>query len=113
MTALVALSTCPDDASAARIARVLVEEGLAACVNRLPGVVSVYRWQGEVHEDGEVLLVIKTTTERFEALRHRLLALHPYQVPELAAWPISLGNGTYLRWLEDSTAAIPGGVDRS
>lgn len=102
---LLALSTCPDVETAARIARVLVEERLAACVNRLPGVVSTYRWQGEIHEDAEVLLVIKTTRERFEALRARLLELHPYELPELVALEMAEGLPAYLDWLARETTA--------
>jgi periplasmic divalent cation tolerance protein len=101
---LLCLSTCPDAETAARIARALVEERLAACVNRLPGVTSTYRWQGEIHEDAEVLLVIKTTPERFDALRDRLAELHPYEVPELVALEIADGLLAYLAWLVRETA---------
>ena len=99
---LVALSTVarPDDAE--RIARSLVEKGLAACVNVIPGVVSFYRWQGRVERDAEVLLVIKTRGERFEALRAALLAEHPYEIPELVALSIVAGHEPYLAWLESS-----------
>ena len=102
---LLCLSTCPDAETAARIARALVEERLAACVNRLPGMNSTYRWQGEIHEDAEVLLLIKTTRERFDALRDRLVELHPYEVPELVAFEIAGGLPTYLEWLARETAA--------
>ena len=101
---LLCLSTCPDAETAARIARALVPERLAACVNRLPGVTSTYRWQGEIHEDAEVLLVIKTTRERFDALRDRLAELHPYEVPELVAFEIADGLPAYLAWLARETA---------
>lgn len=97
--ALLALSTCPDADTAARIARALVEEKLAACVNRVPGIASTYRWQGGVHDDAEVLLLIKTTRARFEALRARLVELHPYDVPELLAFDVTDGHGPYLDWL--------------
>ncbi len=103
--ALVLLSTCPDADTAERIARALVEERLAACVNRIPGLTSVYRWRGEIHEDAEVLLLIKTTRERFEALRARLLELHPYEVPELVALDIATGHDPYLGWLRAETGA--------
>ena len=96
---LLAMTTCPDAASAARLARALVAEGLAACVNRLPGVTSTYRWQGELQDDSEVLLLIKTTTTCFEAMRARLLELHPYDVPELIALPIERSHDAYLQWL--------------
>ena len=105
MTALLCLSTCPDAETAARIARTLVEERLAACVNRVPGIQSIYRWQGEINDDAEVLLVIKTTRERFGALRARLSELHPYEVPELIALEIADGLPAYLDWLVRETAA--------
>ncbi|MBS0381831.1 MAG: divalent-cation tolerance protein CutA [Proteobacteria bacterium] len=104
MTALLCLSTCPDAETATRIARALVEERLAACVNRVPGIASTYRWQGAVLEDAEVLLLIKTTRERFEALRARLIELHPYEVPELIALDIAAGNPAYLQWIAAETA---------
>lgn len=104
-TALLVLTTCPDDATAARIARSLVDEGLAACVNRIAGVASTYRWQGTIHEDAEVLLLVKTTRGRFEALRVRLLALHPYALPELVALDIVDGSPYYLAWLAAQTCA--------
>ncbi|HJP99452.1 MAG TPA: divalent-cation tolerance protein CutA [Rhodanobacteraceae bacterium] len=104
-TPLLCLSTCPDAESAGRIARALVEERLAACVNRLPGVHSTYRWQGKVIEESEVLLAIKTTRERFDALRERLVGLHPYEVPELVSLEITGGFGPYLDWIASETAA--------
>lgn len=101
---LLCLSTCPNAETAARIARALVEERLAACVNRVPGVASTYRWEGGIHEDTEVLLVIKTTRERFAALRDRLVELHPYEVPELIAMDIADGHPAYLDWINAETA---------
>ncbi len=98
-TALLCLSTCPDAEIAAKIAHALVEERLAACVNRLPGLLSTYRWQRKIHEDAEVLLLIKTTRECFEPLRARLVELHPYEVPELVAFEIAGGLPAYLDWL--------------
>jgi periplasmic divalent cation tolerance protein len=108
---LVCLSTCPDPATAAAIAGALVDESLAACVNQLPGVRSTYRWQGAVHTDEEVLLVIKTTAGRFEALKARLLALHPYELPELVALSVTDGHAPYLDWVR-AHAAAPGGTPR-
>lgn len=98
-TILLCLCTCPDAASAQRLAETLVGERLAACVNHLPGVLSTYRWQGEVQTDSEELLLIKTTAERFEALKARVLALHPYELPELIALPVDRGHTTYLDWV--------------
>lgn len=100
---LLCLCTCPDAASAQELAETLVGERLAACVNRLPGVLSTYRWQREVHTDGEELLLIKTTAERFEALKTRLLELHPYELPELIALPVELGHAAYLDWVRNAT----------
>ena len=100
---LLILCTCPDDESASRIARALVEERLAACVNRLPGLTSVYRWQGQIEEDSEVLLLIKSRGGLFEALRTRLVALHPHEVPEVIALDIAAGHAPYLEWLGRET----------
>jgi periplasmic divalent cation tolerance protein len=96
---MVILTTCPDEATAERLARTLVEERLAACVNRLAGVRSTYRWQGEVHDEPEVLLVIKTTAATVGTLSARLLDLHPYEVPEVLALPVAGGSERYLQWL--------------
>lgn len=104
--ALLILCTCPDGESAARIARALVEERLAACVNRIPGLTSVYRWQDEIHEDGEVLLLIKTRRELFESLRSRIVELHPYEIPEVIALEITAGHAPYLEWLRAETGGM-------
>lgn len=103
--ALLVLCTCPDEAVAAAIARTLVGERLAACVNRLPLTASTYRWQGRVEESAEVLLLAKTTAERYPALAERLAALHPYDVPEIVATPIVRGLPAYLDWLAAETSA--------
>ena len=103
MDALIALCSCPDTATADRIARTLVDEQLAACVNRLPGVESIYRWNGEVQVDEEVLLVIKTSRARYAALEARVVALHPYEVPEVIAIPIGEGHAPYLAWIAKET----------
>jgi periplasmic divalent cation tolerance protein len=99
---VVALSTAPSSEKAAELARILVGEGLAACVNVVPGVRSIYRWQGEIHDDAEVLCVIKTRRDRLEALRARLVALHPYEVPELVALDVTGGHAPYLAWLDEA-----------
>ncbi len=95
----VAISTAPDAETGARIAQVLVEERLAACVNVVPGIRSIYRWQGAIEDDREVLLLIKTRAERIDALAERLSALHPYEVPELLALPVDAGLDRYLQWV--------------
>ncbi|TAN05991.1 MAG: divalent-cation tolerance protein CutA [Rhodanobacteraceae bacterium] len=102
-TPLLCISTCPDATSAGHIAQTLVTERLAACVNRMPGVRSTYRWQGKLQDDAEVLLVIKTTRERFAALRTRLLELSPYATPELIALDIVEGSAAYLGWIAAET----------
>ena len=102
--ALVVLVTAPDPEKAAKIARVLVEERLAACGNVLSGLRSIYRWEGKVQDEREALLLLKTTRARFEALRARVLALHPYQVPEVIALPVEAGSAPYLAWIAAETA---------
>ena len=106
MTSLIVLCTCPDEAVAERLATSLVEEHLAACVNRLPGVKSTYRWQGGIHHDTEQLLLIKTTHERFDALRDRIIALHPYALPEVIALEVVAGLDRYLDWIEMETKLV-------
>jgi periplasmic divalent cation tolerance protein len=98
-TVLLCYCTCPNAASAQHLADALVGESLAACVNRIPGIHSTYRWKGEVTTDVEELLLIKTTVGRFEALKERVLALHPYELPELIAVPIERGHAAYLNWV--------------
>lgn len=95
----IVLTTCPDAASAERIARTLVEEDLAACVNILPPMRSVYRWKGKIENASEQLLVIKSAAARFPAIRDRLRSLHPYELPEIIAVPIVDGLPAYLAWL--------------
>jgi periplasmic divalent cation tolerance protein len=97
------LLTAPDDETARRIARTLVEERLAACVKVVPGVISIYRWQGAVHEDAELLLVAKTSQDRLAALAERLAVIHPYALPELVALTPSGGSARYLDWVRAET----------
>ena len=100
---LVAFSTAPSAEVAEQLARALVGEGLAACVNVVPGVTSYYRWKGELQRDAEWLLVIKTSAGRLEALKAALVRLHPYEVPELVALGVEDGLPPYLAWLDEST----------
>jgi periplasmic divalent cation tolerance protein len=102
--ALVVLSTFPDPDTAAHIARTLVEHQLAACVNLLPTVRSIYRWDGKVCDEAETLAVIKTTAERYAALAAKIAELHPYQVPEVIALPLADGHPPYLAWLAAQVA---------
>jgi len=100
---VVILSTCPDTGTAERLATALVEESLAACVNVVPGLRSIYRWNDAVQADEEVLMLIKTTAARLEAARLRLVELHPYEVPEVVALPVADGHHAYLEWVSNST----------
>lgn len=105
MPVLIAFCACPDPGSAARIAAALVEERLAACVNRLPGVASTYRWQGRIEQAEETLLLIKTTAERLPALQRRLPELHPHELPELVAVEAAGGLPAYLEWVATETGS--------
>ncbi len=97
------MTTLPADADAATFAHTLVETRLAACVNLLPGMESIYRWEGKVEQERERQLVIKTTRARVVALRERVRELHPYDVPEFIVLPIVDGHDAYLRWVGEST----------
>ncbi|MDJ0850972.1 MAG: divalent-cation tolerance protein CutA [Myxococcota bacterium] len=99
----VVLVTAPDLEVARSLARDLVERRLAACVNVVPGIRSLYRWEGEVQEDDEVLLVVKTRADRGDALASRIRELHPYDVPEVLALPAAGGSEPYLRWLREES----------
>ncbi|MEX0718169.1 MAG: divalent-cation tolerance protein CutA [Planctomycetaceae bacterium] len=89
--------------AAIALGRTLVEERLAACVNLFDGMTSVYRWQGKIEEAREVVLVAKTRTELVEPLTRRIVELHDYECPCVAAWPITAGNPDYLRWIAEET----------
>lgn len=89
---------------AGRIGRALVEEGLAACVNLLPGMRSIYRWQGAVEQAEEVVLVAKTRSDRFDSLAARVRALHSYDTPCVVALPVTAGSAPYLRWIAAESA---------
>lgn len=101
---VVILVTAPPNEPAQQIARELVESGLAACVNRVPGIRSVYRWEGRVHDDGEELLIIKTGRSRVQALTDRVREIHPYEEPEILVLPVSDGSPSYLAWVLAQTA---------
>jgi periplasmic divalent cation tolerance protein len=96
---ILALSTCPDEASAQAIAAALVQERLATCVNRVAGLRSTYIWDARLQDQPEILLIIKTTAARLAQLQARLQSLHPYELPELLAIPVSGGNERYLDWV--------------
>lgn len=93
------LTTCPDIKVSREIARAIVEENLAACVNILPQAESIYRWQGKIESANEYILMIKSQISVFEQLQQRICDLHPYELPEIIAVPISGGLTTYLQWL--------------
>lgn len=105
---LLVLTTCADAAEADGLATKLVEERLAACVNRVEGVVSTYRWKSRLHRDRETLLLIKTTEARFDELRRTIAQRSSYDVPELIAVPVSDGSPDYLAWLADSVVLEQG-----
>jgi len=96
------LCTVPDQAVAERIAEALVTEQLAACVSIVPGLTSVYRWEGEFKKDPEILLIIKTDQAVYDILQNRIQALHPYELPEIITVSIQNGLPKYLDWITDS-----------
>jgi periplasmic divalent cation tolerance protein len=102
---LLVLSTFPPGDSAAHAAHALVTERLAACVNLVPGARSIYEWDGAIQDEAEVVALIKTTADRFEAMRERLRTLHPAQVPEIIALDITDGNLEYLGWIRHAVRA--------
>jgi periplasmic divalent cation tolerance protein len=101
---IVVLSACGSEEEAVRIAKRLVDEHVAACVNLIPGIRSIYRWQGKVEDSREWMLVIKTSRERFDALRTLIAAAHSYELPELLALPVVDGSSEYLAWMEGELA---------
>jgi len=98
----IVLCTTPDRETAELIANTLVAEQLAACVNILPGVTSVYRWKNTVEHSKELLLIIKTSGSVWPMLEAQIQALHPYELPEIIAVPIRTGEAEYIQWLENS-----------
>lgn len=97
----IVLTSCPDKEVAELIAHALVKEGLAACVNIIPPMQSLYRWKGKVEQASEQLLIIKSSSARFPAIRDRIQTLHPYELPEIIAVPIADGLPGYLAWLNN------------
>lgn len=100
MEYIVVFNTCPDKGTAEKIARCLVESNLAACVSISDGIASIYRWQGEICRDNEVLLIIKAKASNYNALEQKIKSLHPYEIPEIIALPIISGSQEYLDWLK-------------
>lgn len=95
--------TCPNRRVAETIGRTLVKERLAACANIIPGLTSIYRWQGKVCREPEVLVLLKTRRSCFAKLARRVLTLHPYSVPAIVALPVTVGSAAYLAWVVEST----------
>ena len=95
------LCSVPNRETAVHIDETLVSERLAACVNIIPGVVSVYRWKEAIEKDGELLLLIKTSRDNYEPLEQQIQALHPYELPEIIAVPIQTGQKDYIKWIEN------------
>ncbi len=99
----VVFCTCPDQATATRIADTLVEDRLCACVNLIPGIRSIYRWEGKPESAEEVLMLIKTRADRYPALEEAIRSMHPYELPEIIALPVETGLPGYLKWVEQCT----------
>jgi periplasmic divalent cation tolerance protein len=106
MATHVVLVTAPDPATARELATTLLRERLVACANLVSGVTSLYRWEGRVEEDEEVLLVLKTGADRVGELEERVPALHPYEVPEVVVLPVEGGHAPYLDWVESETRRV-------
>ena len=102
---IMVLNTCPDMASAEEIAGTLVDQGLAACVNIIPKLRSVYRWQGRREQSDELLLLIKTRTEHYAALEQAIVKLHPYELPEVLAVGINRALPGYLAWIDETVGS--------
>ena len=100
---MVVLVTCPSKVVARRIAAELGNHRLAACVNMAPSIESIYRWQGKIEHAREVLLVIKTTAAGFNRLKRYIIALHPYDVPEVIGVLVTAGHSPYLQWVSKNT----------
>lgn len=103
MEAIVVYITTPNEDEAVRIAKIIVEEKLAGCVNIVRGIRSIYSWQGKIEDDSEVLMIVKTQRHLFEPLKRRVKKLHSYTVPEIIALPIIEGSEDYLNWLKEVT----------
>ena len=98
----IALCTVPDEKTAGQIADALISEKLAACVNIVPSIMSVYRWKDAIEHDQELLLLIKTSESAWPLLEARILELHPYELPEILAVPIHTGQADYIKWITNN-----------
>jgi len=106
MESLLALSTFPNQEIARSTVRALVEKRLIACGNILPGIESIYRWKGKIESGSETLVLFKLSTSNYEAFERELRSLHPYDVPELIAFPIERGSSTYLQWIAENCTQL-------
>jgi periplasmic divalent cation tolerance protein len=104
MNEIIVFITASKEDEAVTIARALVEAGLAGCVNIIRNIRSIYRWQGNIEDDNEVLMIAKTKKKLFKVLEKKVKELHSYDVPEIIAMPIAEGSNDYLKWLKDATA---------
>ncbi|RLB07557.1 MAG: divalent-cation tolerance protein CutA [Deltaproteobacteria bacterium] len=102
---LIIFVTAASEQEGAEIGRVLVEEGLAACANIIPRIRSVYRWKGEIWDEAETLIIIKSTEELFERIRSRVKELHSYEIPEISAIKLDRGDLAYLEWIKETTSS--------
>jgi len=109
---LIVLCTCPGQGEAEKLAGGLLKEGFAACVNILPEIRSIYRWQGVLNNDGESLMIIKTSRLKYSGLQSWLEQQHPYDVPEIIALPVEKGSSAYLDWVMSETSASEPENDR-
>ncbi len=104
MEHVVVFITAPDENTAADIARVLVGNGLAACVNIVRNIRSIYKWQGKMEDESEVLMIVKTSRDKFSALEAKVRKMHPYDVPEIVSVPITQGSDPYIEWLSNAVS---------
>jgi len=98
----IVLNTCPDQASADKLAAALIDQGIAACVSIVPGIRSLYRWQGQIESSQEHLLLIKTTRSHYNSVQQLICTQHPYELPEVLAVPIEQGLGDYFNWIDSN-----------
>lgn len=103
MSAILIYCSCPDIETAEKISRQLIQQHCAACVSILPGLTSIYEWDGKIEQSNEVLLMIKSTAKRFEPIKDMILLEHPYELPEIIAVPIEHGLQDYLDWISQCT----------
>jgi len=100
---LITLCTCPNQAIAEEIASSLIEQEIAACINIIPTVTSLYKWQGKLEKDNEALMLIKTDQSRYRDLEQAIISIHPYELPEIIAVPVEQGLAGYLNWVAQCT----------